>query len=99
MNLQHLLFAADKLSRNRGGVIGRICIGDHLYAQLVFARGDLHRVKFVSLDMVEYNEVLFVSAFQHMGVTQISIDPNRQMRLGEFMLDLDFQSCRGRGRE
>lgn len=47
---------------------------------------DLHGMDFVALHVMEDNQVFLVGSFQSVGIAQLSIDPYRQVCLGEFVV-------------
>ena len=59
----------------------------------MFPRRQLHSVQFMTLDVVEHDQMFCVRSFQRMLISQVIIHPDRELSRRKLMLDLDFQHC------
>ena len=92
VNPQQLFGTTGESSRHRPA--GGVRLGYDLDPQKMVSWLNLHGVNFVALNMVEHDQMFLVSSFQSVGIAQLIVYPYGEMRLGEFVIDLDAQCGR-----
>ncbi len=95
VDVQHTFLPAGEFARHCIRLV-RSARGSDLHAEHMFTGRHLHGMEFMALDVMKHSETFFIRSFQQMRIGQTIIDPDRQMGLGEFVVNFDFQSGNSR---
>jgi|ERR1700683_132703 len=90
-DMKDVFLPGSEISRNGCGLVVSRRIGSYLHLESMFPGRYLHGMEFMPLNVMEYAKTFFVRSFQRMCIGQAVIHPDREMRLCEFVIDLDFE--------